>query len=77
MNTDNMLAGVIVTDLSGAKQLKWSTNSSQGCHVSGKTGKFYFSDRAVQKRNGKYFVRSAKKKDVEVKEIGENRYELV
>lgn len=78
INTNNfnaMKAGTVIA--SPEAKLGWTASGSQTVVMMPKSGKIAYGNRAVSKRDGKLFVKARDKREVEVIEIGDGKYEVI
>ncbi|NJL81734.1 MAG: hypothetical protein HC917_28710 [Richelia sp. SM2_1_7] len=73
-NFDNMKAGTIIATTEA--KLGWTASKSQPIQYLGKSGKIVYGNRAVSERDGKLYVKSRSKVEVEVIEVGDGKYEV-
>lgn len=76
INSNNMKAGTVITNLDGAKMLNWTKSNSQPISYT-KNGSIIYGNRAVNERDGKFYVKSRSKTEVEVVKVGDGKYEVV
>lgn len=75
INSNNMKAGTVITNLDGAKLLNWTKSNSQPISYT-KSGSIIYGNRAVSERDGKLYVKSRAKVEVEVVKVGDGKYEV-
>lgn len=73
-NTNAIKAGTIIA--TPEAKLGWAASKSQPIQYLGKSGKIVYGNRAVSERDGKLYVKSRAKVEVEVVQVAEGKYEV-
>lgn len=79
INTNNvnaMASSNIIVPISMARKLGWTKSSSQPVVPMPKSNAMLYGNRVVVERNGKYYIKTRSKVELEVTKIGENKYEV-
>lgn len=71
---NSMKAGTIIA--TSEAKLGWTASKSQPITYMPRAGKIAYGNRAVAERDGKLYVKSKAKVEVEVVEIGDGKYEV-
>lgn len=80
INTNNlraMASSNIIAPISVARKLGWTASSSQPVIPMPKSNAMLYSNRVVIERNGKYYIKTRSKVELEVVKLSENKYEVV
>ena len=80
MNLEN--SKLVVVPQAAMSKLNWTQNANQlisghGDPLDMSSVEYYCYNRAVSCRAGKYYVKPAKGKQIEVRKISDNKYEVV
>lgn len=71
---NSMKAGTVIA--TPEAKLGWTASKSQPIQYLGKSGKIVYGNRAVAERDGKFYVKSRSKTEVEVVKVGDGKYEV-
>ena len=78
MNLDN--SKLVIANQAAMRKLNWTPNANQRISPIGSSlddYKLYCYNRAVTERGGKYYVKLRKGKQIEVRKINDDKYEVV
>jgi hypothetical protein len=76
-NYNAQRSGTVIVDMQQAKILNWTKSSSQPMTALPRAGKLLYANRAVKVRDGEMYVIARGGSEVKVREIGENKYEVI